>query len=249
MKRILVFQHVPYEILGTFHPLLKNAGFRIRYANFGRQPEPQVDMSKYDGLVVLGGPMGVCDADKHPHLTQEIRAIRDAIQHDKPVLGICLGSQLIAAALGAKVYKNEKKEIGWYDVSLTDEGKKDPVLSGIGGTKKIFQWHGDTFDIPYGGTWLAKSEACANQAFRYGDKVYGLQFHLEVDEPMVSRWLQIPENIAEMKAMGGDTIADGIRKQTPALIDPLKQMSDKVFGRYIELFSTKRRTIVLGSKT
>src|SRR5688572_4363115 len=118
MRKILVFQHVPYELLGTLHPLLKKAGFRIRYVNFWRYPDATVDISSYDGLIVLGGPMGVYEAAEKPHLTFEMQCIREAIKQEKPVLGICLGAQLIAAALGAKVAPASQPEIGWYPVTV-----------------------------------------------------------------------------------------------------------------------------------
>lgn len=247
MKRILVFQHVAYEILGTFHPLLKKAGFRIRYANFGRHPDLKVDMERYDGLIILGGPMGVYESKTYPHLAEEIHAIRGAIETEKPVLGICLGAQLIAAALGAEVRPGTDKEIGWYDVALTADGKKDPVLGEIDETEKIFQWHRDVFEIPEGAACLAKSKACPNQAFRYGKKVYGFQFHLEVDEHMIERWLGIPEHQQELLSLGGGELPEKIRAQTGTHLHRLKELSRKVFSRYIQLFSTKRRTIVLPS--
>jgi GMP synthase (glutamine-hydrolysing) len=196
---------------------------------------------------VLGGPMGVYEADKYPHLAQEVACIRDAINQDKPVLGICLGAQLIAAALGSVVQRHTESEIGWYDVSLTEEGKKDPVLGVLAPTEKIFQWHGDTFDIPKNAVWLAKSKACSNQAFRYGNKVYGFQFHLEVDEPMIERWLKIPYNLDQLLGMGNPSLPDDIRAETHQRIAHLKELSRNVFTRYVELFSTKKRTLVLGS--
>ncbi len=212
--KIAVFQHVPYEILGILHPLLKDVGLRIRYVNFGRTDHKIIDMDRYDGLVVLGGPMGVYEADKHPHLNEEIACIQKALTQDKPVLGICLGSQLLAAALGAKVRPGGVKEIGWYDVNLTEEGIADPVLGKFRPREKIFQWHGDTFDLPPGAVHLASSPLFPQQAFRFGDRTYGLQFHLEVDEPMINRWLRVPGNVAEMEPLGGEALAAKIRVDT-----------------------------------
>ncbi len=214
MAKIAVFQHVPYEILGILHPLLKDEGFRMRYVNFARSDYKMIDMDKYDGLVVLGGPMGVYDADRHPHLLEEIACIQQAVHQKKPILGICLGSQLLAAALGAKVRPSGVKEIGWYDVRLTEEGLKDPVLGKFKPLEKIFQWHGDTFELPAGAVQLASSPLFPQQAFRYGDRTYGLQFHLEVDEPMIDRWLRVPGNVAEMEPLGGEALAEKIRVDT-----------------------------------
>ena len=132
MKRLLVFQHVPHEILGTFNPLLKYAGFRIRYVNFGRTPDATPNVEKYDGLIILGGPMCVDQIESHPHLQTEIDAIKLAMEQHMPVLGICLGAQLIATALGAQVKRNPVKEIGWYDVTPTTEGNKDHWVASRG---------------------------------------------------------------------------------------------------------------------
>src|SRR5204863_9872367 len=116
MKKLLVLQHVAHELLGTLNPLLKRSGFRIRYVNFARHPDAQPSLDGYNWLVVLGGPMSVNDADRLPHLTTEMRLIEEALRRNIPVLGICLGAQLIAKTLGADVYPNKEKEIGWYDV-------------------------------------------------------------------------------------------------------------------------------------
>lgn len=137
-------------------------------------------MDEIDGLIVMGGPMGVYDQERHPWLKDEIAVIGEAIAGRKTVLGICLGAQLIAAALGAKVYPNTHKEIGWFPVHLTDEGGRSPLLQGFPSNLPVFHWHGDTFDLPAKSTRLMTSAACANQAFSYGDRVIGLQCHLEV---------------------------------------------------------------------
>ena len=129
MRKLLVCQHVPHEILGTLNPLLKRAGFRIRYVNFGRHPDAQPDLDGYAGLIVLGGPMSAYDDQRLPHLAVEMKLIEAALQRNLPVLGICLGAQLIARTLGARVYANHIKEIGWYDVSPTDAAESDPLLA------------------------------------------------------------------------------------------------------------------------
>ncbi|MCE7904046.1 MAG: type 1 glutamine amidotransferase [Gammaproteobacteria bacterium PRO9] len=160
MPRLLVFQHVPHEILGTLDPLLKDAGFRIRYVNFGRDPGAVPDLDGYDGLIVLGGPMNCDEVTRYRHLATEVGAIRTAVGDGKPVLGICLGAQLLARALGAPVTRNPRKEIGWYDLMPTDEGRQDPLFRHFDEVEKVFQWHGDTFAIPPGAMHLAHSEAC-----------------------------------------------------------------------------------------
>lgn len=245
MKKILVCQHVPHEILGTLNPLLKRAGFRIRYVNFARRPDAQATLDGYHGLVVLGGPMSVNDTDQYPHLTAELKLIEEAMRRNLPVLGICLGAQLIAKTLGASVYRNKEKEIGWYDVIPTAEAKRDPLLAEFRDTEKIFQWHGETFDIPGTAVHLAFSALCANQAFRYGANVYGLQFHLEVDERMIHRWLLVPANRKEIATLNGDIDADRIHAETARHIHRLQELSDRVFDEFTGLFGIEKRLVRL----
>ena len=240
MKKLLVCQHVAHEILGTLNPLLKRAGFRIRYVNFARHPDAQPCLNGYNGLVILGGPMSVNDSHRLPHLLTEMNLIEDAMRRDLPLLGICLGAQLIAKTLGAAVYQSEEKEIGWYDVSPTDHGQSDPLLSALQNSEKIFQWHSETFDIPKTTSHLAFSSLCANQAFRYGSRVYGFQFHLEVDEPMIHRWLGLAEQRNEITDAYGQIDPARIHNQTPRHIDRLHELSDRVFGEFIQLFGVKK---------
>src|SRR5262249_17843632 len=148
MKKLLVLQHVAHELLGTLNPLLKSAGFRLRYVNFARHPDAQPNLDGYHGLIVLGGPMRVNHAHQLPHLITDRKLTESAMNMNLLVLAICLGAQLIAKTLGAAVYPNKEKENGWYDVSPTGEAKKDPLLAEFEKTEKIFQWHGETFDIP-----------------------------------------------------------------------------------------------------
>ena len=230
MKKLLVFQHVPHELLGTLNPMLKKAGFRIRYVNFGRHPDAQPCLDGYDGLVVLGGPMSVNDDDRLPHLVTEMKLIEAALSRNLPVMGICLGAQLIAKTLGAAVYPNQEKEIGWYDVSPTDHAQSDPLLGVFSATEKIFQWHGETFDIPKSTSHLAFSSLCANQAFRYGANVYGFQFHLEVTPEMIADWLTQDANCGDLREVTQeiDPGANAVRMQ---------ELAAQVFGGWCRLAS------------
>jgi len=248
MKKILVCQHVAYEILGTLNPLFKQNGFRIRYVNFGRFPDLKPKLEGYEGLVILGGPMNTDQEQQYPHLTEEIRKIEQALKIDIPVLGICLGAQLIARALGAKVGRNPQREIGWKEVFLTEEGRGDPVLKNFAANEKIFHWHGDQFEIPKGAVHLAYSQLCENQAFRVGNKIYGFQFHLEVDEPMVERWLQVPERIEELHSISGNNEVQTILKETNQNISRLKELSSQTFGAFIRNFGTPKKHLRLSSK-
>lgn len=248
MAKLLVLQHVAHEILGTLNPLLKNHGFRIRYVNFGRHPDLKPTLDGYHGLVILGGPMSVRDTEAYPHLRTEVALIEQALEREMPMLGICLGAQLIAQTLGAEVRQNRYKEIGWYDVAPTDEGREDPMFAHFRGVERIFQWHGDTFDIPRGARHLATSAACANQAYRYGERVYGLQFHLEVDEAMIDRWLRVPVNREEISMLQEEVDPDDIRFETHQRISRSMQLSDRVFGEFIKLFALRPKKVMLRSR-
>lgn len=246
MRKILVFQHVAHEILGTLNPLLKEKGFRVRYVNFERTPDFQPSLEKYNGLIVLGGYMGVYEADKYKHIKVEMQLIESALKKNIPILGICLGAQMLAHALGSDVRKSPQKEMGWYDVHLTDDGSKDPLFNHFKKSEKIFQMHGDTFDIPKGSTHLAYSEICQGQAFRYGDKAYGLQFHLEVDQAMVLRWLKVPANQRQM-AESGDIKVENIETDTVKYIDHSLALSRETFSKFIDIFGLPERPELLGS--
>ena len=178
-----------------------------------------------------------------------MKLIEAAMSRNLPVLGICLGAQLIAKTLGAAVYPNQEKEIGWYDVSPTDMRRRIRCWTMFQATEKIFQWHGETFDIPKSTSHLAFSSLCANQAFRYGANVYGFQFHLEVDEPMIHRWLRVAENRQEITALGGAiSIPSGIHQETPEHIARLHQLSERVFGEFINLFGVRKIFLTLPSR-
>ncbi len=177
--RIHWFQHVPFEDLGCIAPWLAAHGHEVsvtRSCSGETPPAPTV----FDALIVMGGPMNVDEIDVHPWLQTEKSVIAAAIEQGKPVLGICLGAQLMAAALGAAVTRNAETEIGWFDVSLTPHGQAHPLFADFPECFNAFHWHGDTFAIPDGAQHLMHSEACAHQAFSLGARVIGLQFHLEV---------------------------------------------------------------------
>jgi len=234
MKKVLVFQHVPYEEIGTLDPLLRAAGFVIHTVEFW-QPGATAALEGFAALIVMGGPMGVYEADKYPYLAAETKLIEAALKRELPLLGICLGSQLIAHTLGAPVYASGIKEIGWYDLMPTADAAKDALFHHLRSTEKVFQWHGDTFDLPRGAVHLASSPLCANQAFRYGENAYALQFHLEVDASMIDDWLETPANRKELAALKGDIDPQTIRDDTRGHIGRLTQIGADVFGAFIRL--------------
>lgn len=245
MSRLLVLQHVAAEPLGTLDPLIRARGHRIRYVNFQRDPDAQPCMDRYHGLIVLGGPMNVDEQASRPHLRTELRLIEQALAQGKPVLGICLGSQLLAHALGASVKRHRCDEIGWFDVEATEAGRSDTVLAPLGDVRPVFQWHSYTFDIPDTATHLARTATCANQAFRYGDRAYGFQFHLEVDAPLIARWLGIPAYREELRGAG--FCEDAVRAATLAHDDATQQVAREVFDNFLDLVGRPQRRFALPS--
>jgi GMP synthase (glutamine-hydrolysing) len=189
---------VPFEGLASIEQWVTRQGNIISATKFyNGDTLPPVD--DLDWVIVMGGPMNIYEDDKYPWLNSEKHFIEAAIEKNKVVLGICLGSQLIADVLGSKVYKGQEKEIGWYPITMTPEARNSSVFASLPESLTVFHWHGDTFDLPSGAVRLAYSEACANQAFIYADKVLGLQFHLESTKESVH---QIIENCASELVTG-----------------------------------------------
>jgi GMP synthase (glutamine-hydrolysing) len=246
--KILVLQHVPFEPLGTLDPLLKQAGFRIRYVNFARDPVQRPSLSGYSAVIVLGGPMNVDQVAAFPNLATEVSLIQDALERGISVLGICLGAQLLARALGSRVRRGHAREIGWCDVGLTGDGRADPVLSGFSARQQVFQWHEDAIELPSGATHLASSEACEVQAFRFGESAYGFQFHLEVDRSLIDRWLGRAGYQPLLREMSDTVDPVQIRERTNASIEPLMTLSDRTFSSWIERFDIGSRRRHLPSR-
>lgn len=248
MRKVLVFQHVANEILGTLNPALKQKGLNVRYVNFERDPNAAPSIEKYNGLIVLGGYMGVYEADQYTHIKTEMKLIEEALKKNIPILGICLGAQILAHVLGSEVRKSAEKEMGWYDIEMTTAGEKSSLLSHFKKTEKIFQMHGDTFDIPKSCEHLAQSKICPAQAFSYGTKVFGLQFHLEVDEAMILRWLNNPKNQKDILESQGKVSAEAMRADTALYLQNSLKLSEQTFKKFIDLFAMKERPILLKSK-
>lgn len=186
-RTVQAIRHIGFEDLGSFADPLRAAGYDIEYIDVAERDPAGLDPLAADLLVVLGGPIGVYDHDGYPVVTDEIDLLRVRLAADLPTLGLCLGAQLMAAALGARVYRGPAKEIGWSALDLSDAAATGPlaVLREV----PVLHWHGDTFELPDGATVLASTPLCANQAFSRGPNVLGLQFHPEVQGARFEHWL------------------------------------------------------------
>ncbi len=201
---ILILKNIATEGPGTIEDFLVHNNMHYTIIDIARHA---IDSAAgYDTLVMLGGPMSVNDEAEYPYLTHEMKLAEQFMKEGKKVLGVCLGAQLMAKALGAKVYPGPEKEIGWYDIELRDVGLNDPRMAHLatdGKRCKVFQWHGETFDIPQGAEQLAMSGLYPNQAFRYGNNAYAFQFHIEVTRQMIFDWLK--SEPVDMKKLDQET--------------------------------------------
>ncbi len=195
----IVLRHLAFEDLGTFEPLLRARGFEVAYHDVGVVPLPH-EVATPDLLVVLGGPIGVGDQEDFPWLREEIELVKTRLISGGPTLGICLGAQLIAAALGARVYPGPAKEIGWGPLALTDAGRDSVVRSLAADQTSMLHWHGDTFDLPDGAQLLASTSLCRHQIFTWEKHVLAFQCHPEVEPAGFERWLV--GHIGELRSIG-----------------------------------------------
>ncbi len=228
--RVLVFRHTTVDDLGLIAPALDEQGILRGYADLYAHPCVESLVNEADALIFMGGPMSA--NDDHPYLQREIQYIRDARERGQMILGVCLGAQLIAKALGAGVHANAVKEIGWAPVTFTPAAANDPLFAGLREAEMIFHWHGETFTLPSGAELLASSDRCRNQAFRVGNRMYGLQFHLEVTPSMITEWCREDE-------------ACGDAREVTQPIDPYEhaarsgELARLVFGRWCALLKDR----------
>jgi GMP synthase-like glutamine amidotransferase len=225
---VAVFRHVPFEHLGLIEPALLAAGISFDYVDLAAG-SPAPDPASVAGIISMGGPMSANDGFEW--LRREMSLLERAAALGTPVLGICLGSQLLAKALGAPVYRNPVKEIGFFPVHFTPGAVGDALFDGLE-TETVFHWHGETYDLPPGARLLASSAVCRNQAYRYGDSSWGLQFHLEVTPAMIADWCAQDLNCGDVREL--DSPLDPFRNSTR-----LEELSALVFGRWAQLVKAR----------
>ncbi|MCX7786400.1 MAG: type 1 glutamine amidotransferase [Spirochaetes bacterium] len=237
---IIILKHVPEEGPGSIEQYLSEHSLPYRIFETINLEEPHFH-SDIRAVVLMGGPMGVYEREHYPQLQISLRVIERALRANVPILGICLGSQLLAHALGAKVYKGQEEEIGWREIKLTHEGMEDPAMQALARnpftenrdrTFTVFHWHGDTFELPKGSVHLASSDLYPNQAFRYERKVYAFQFHVEVTEAMIREWFQ------------QDPLASRMRRETQARIGEYARRAEQ-FYRYFFNLKTINREVAM----
>ena len=232
MATLLVLQHISCEPPAAYEDELRARGhdlFRVELD----EGDPLPDWREFAGLIVMGGPMGAYDEAVHPWLGPEKRLIREAVEADLPVWGVCLGAQLLAASLGAEVRQRPRAEVGLLPVELTAAAADDPVFAGLPRSFTTLQWHSDTFDLPEGAKLLAASPAYRHQAFVRG-RAYGLQFHLEVPPELASQWAEVPAYVQSLEAILGPGAVPQLLEQVDAHSADMLPLARRLFGRWLE---------------
>jgi GMP synthase (glutamine-hydrolysing) len=229
---LLVLQHIACEPPAAFEDELLSRGFGVTRVELD-EGEPLPDWREHPAIVVMGGPMGAYDEADHPWLVEEKRLLREAVEADIPVWGVCLGAQVLASALGARVYRGEEPEVGVLPVHLTSEAADDPVFGGAPSSFPTLQWHGDSFDLPDGAVLLAGSPAYPHQAFRVG-RSYGLQFHIEVPLELATEWGDVPAYAQSLEATLGPGALDKLLADVKDHAEVTVPLARDLFGRWLE---------------
>lgn len=227
MKSAIAVRNVAYEDLGSLAGVLDSFDYKVHYLEAGMEPISRSSILEADLVVLLGGPISVNDGTDYPFLHELLAAVSDRVQAERATLGLCLGAQLIAQALGAAVYPSGTKEIGWSKLELTGAGRASCLRHLAGGP--VLHWHGETFDIPAGAEHLASTAACKNQAFSHGPRIMGLQFHPEVTQAGLERWYI--GHTLELAQRGIDI--PRLRSEARAYAPQLEQRARACFGEWL----------------
>jgi GMP synthase (glutamine-hydrolysing) len=228
VRTAVAIRHVHFEDLGILAPLLERSGYHVSYRDAGIDDLGTANVTGADLLVVLGAPLCANDDALFPFITNECRLLERRLQHNLPTLGICLGAQLLARTLGARVYPGPRKEIGWMPIQLTEAGRRSALGVLERSSGHVLQWHDDTFDLPAGATHLALTEICPNQAFLKGNAL-ALQFHIEADTRAVERWLI--GHVNELQSSGVDIRK--LREDSQRIGPPLRSTFEAAFESWL----------------
>ncbi len=223
--KAIVLTHVSSEGPGTLGEVLESEGVKLETIKLYRGDGLPSGTLEFNGVVSMGGPMNVYEEDTYPFLRDETLFLKKVIDANIPVIGVCLGAQMIAKACGARVYRAQEKEIGWCDIGLSEEAGRNPLFKELPTKLKVFQWHGDTFDLPTGSVHLASSSVCVNQAFRYRN-AYGLQFHVEVTREMLAEWFEDSDR------------REDILVEYDAIRGKLDREAEKIYRGFLELLAS-----------
>ena len=233
MKRVLALEQYWDDPPGYLGEILQEHGIDCEVIKVDETPIP--DPSRFDAIFALGGPQHANAHDKYPYLAQEKEYLRRVVEQDIPYLGICLGGQLLASALEAPVTRHHITEIGFYEVQLTDEGKNDPLFQGLPGYQQVIHWHEDTFGLPHGAVRLATSENTVNQAFRFGRRAYGLQFHIEVTPDIFDIWFRFPDFKEKIDGVLGPHSLETIERDWLTLYPIYLSHSRTLFENFLKI--------------
>src|SRR5947209_2905800 len=233
MKRVLALQNSWDDPMGYLGEILEEYGIACDTVHAQREPIPE--LARYDALVILGGPQHANADHKYPYLTREKELLCHVVERDIPYLGICLGGQLLASALGAGVTRHSMTEIGFYEVELTEEGRHDPLFEGFDGSQMVLHWHEDTFALPQGAVRLATSANTFNQAFRFGRCAYGLQYHIELTPKMLDTWLRYPDYKKEIIDIIGVEGLESIERTRPCYYPLYREHSRMLFENFLKI--------------
>jgi GMP synthase (glutamine-hydrolysing) len=231
---VLVLQHIACEPPGVYEDVLRDRGVTIERVELD-EGDALPDWQRFDAVIAMGGPMGAGDDDTLPWLAGEKRLIRDAVHAGTPFWGVCLGAQLLAASLGGRVYSGPAPEVGVLPVTLTPEARDDPVFAEAPNALPTLQWHGDTFDLPAGAQLLATSPAYTNQAFRWGQAAYGLQFHLEVSTEMAAAWAKVPAYAEALHRMLGAGAFERLEQELARRSGEMVAHARRMFERWLDV--------------
>jgi GMP synthase (glutamine-hydrolysing) len=232
--KVLVLQHIECEPPGAFGDVLRERDadvVPVELDEGARLP----DWRDFDHIIAMGGPMSVNDDARLPWLSAEKRLVSEVVRAGKPFWGVCLGAQLLAASLGARVYPGPRPEIGMVPVRLTDGARDDPLFHDVAEELVTFQWHGETFDVPPGGVLLAESDMFPNQAFRWGRRAYGIQFHLEVSPALARAWGDVPEYSDSLERTLGPGALNGLVAQLEHGSREMVDVGRRLFERWLDL--------------